>query len=98
MPDFLAALGLFFAIEGICLAAFPLAAKRAMANILATPDGALRIAGVIFGGHRRCDRMAGSRMKAQSLFCPNPPSYDGIDHFYRCAPRVAGAFMFKSRL
>lgn len=47
MSDFLAALGLFFAIEGICLAAFPSAAKRAMANILATPDGPLRIAGVI---------------------------------------------------
>jgi len=46
MSDFLAALGLFFAIEGLCLAAFPLAAKRAMANILATPDGPLRIAGV----------------------------------------------------
>lgn len=47
MTDFLAALGLFFAIEGLCLAAFPSAAKRAMANILRTPDGPLRIAGVI---------------------------------------------------
>jgi uncharacterized protein YjeT (DUF2065 family) len=47
MTDFLAALGLFFAIEGLCLAAFPLAAKRAMANILATPNVPLRIAGVI---------------------------------------------------
>ncbi len=47
MSDFLAALGLFFAIEGMCLAAFPLAAKRAMAGILAMPDGALRIAGVV---------------------------------------------------
>jgi len=47
MSDFLAALGLFFAIEGICLAAFPGAAKRAMANILATPDAPLRVAGVV---------------------------------------------------
>lgn len=47
MTDFLAALGLFFAIEGLCLAAFPFAAKRAMANIMATPDVPLRIAGVI---------------------------------------------------
>jgi len=47
MSDFLAALGLFFAIEGICLAAFPVAAKRGMASILAMPDGALRIAGVV---------------------------------------------------
>ena len=47
MTDFLAALGLFFAIEGLCLAAFPSAAKRAVANILRTPDGPLRIAGVI---------------------------------------------------
>lgn len=46
MSDFLAALGLAFAIEGVCLAAFPLAAKRGMAGILAMPDGALRIAGV----------------------------------------------------
>lgn len=47
MSDFLAALGLFFAIEGICLAAFPVAAKRAMANVLATPDASLRVAGVV---------------------------------------------------
>jgi len=46
MSDFLAALGLFFAIEGICLAAFPLGAKRAMATILAMPDAPLRVAGV----------------------------------------------------
>ncbi|MFZ3349867.1 MAG: DUF2065 domain-containing protein [Xanthobacteraceae bacterium] len=47
MSDFLAALGLFFAIEGICLAAFPFAAKRAMASILSTPDTPLRVAGVV---------------------------------------------------
>jgi uncharacterized protein YjeT (DUF2065 family) len=47
MSDFLAALGLFFAIEGIFLAAFPGAAKRSMATILNMPDGPLRIAGVV---------------------------------------------------
>jgi len=47
MSDFLAALGLVFAIEGLCLAAFPLAAKRGMAGMLSMPDGALRIAGVV---------------------------------------------------
>ncbi len=46
MSDFLAALGLFFAIEGICLAAFPGGAKRTMAAVLDTPDGTLRFAGV----------------------------------------------------
>jgi uncharacterized protein len=47
MSDFLAALGLFFAIEGICLAAFPVAAKRAMSRIISAPDGPLRIAGIV---------------------------------------------------
>jgi uncharacterized protein YjeT (DUF2065 family) len=47
MSDFLAALGLFFAIEGIVLAAFPIGAKRAMATVLETPNGPLRIAGVV---------------------------------------------------
>jgi uncharacterized protein len=47
MSDFLAALGLFFVIEGICLAAFPLSAKRAMAAVLAMPDAPLRVAGIV---------------------------------------------------
>jgi uncharacterized protein YjeT (DUF2065 family) len=47
MSDFLAALGLFFAIEGIFLAAFPGGAKRAMATVLETADGPLRIAGIV---------------------------------------------------
>jgi uncharacterized protein len=47
MSDFLAALGLFFVIEGICLAAFPLSAKRAMATILAMPDTPLRLSGIV---------------------------------------------------
>jgi uncharacterized protein len=47
MTDFLAALGLFFAIEGIFLAAFPRGAKRTMASVMEMPDGSLRIAGII---------------------------------------------------
>ena len=47
MSDFFAALGLFFAIEGLFLAAFPVSAKRAMATVLTMPDGPLRIAGIV---------------------------------------------------
>ncbi len=47
MSDFLAALGLFFALEGIFLAAFPGSAKRAMATVLETPDGPLRVADIV---------------------------------------------------
>ena len=47
MSDFFAAIGLFFAIEGILFAAFPLAAKRAMAAALDMPDNRLRIAGIV---------------------------------------------------
>ena len=47
MSDFLAAIGLFFAIEGILFAAFPLGTKRAMAMVLAMPDRRLRIAGIV---------------------------------------------------
>ena len=47
MSDFLAALGLFFAIEGMFLAAFPGGAKRTMATVLNMPDGPLRIAGIV---------------------------------------------------
>jgi uncharacterized protein len=46
MSDFLAALGLVFVIEGLCLAAFPLGVKRAMATVLEMRDGPLRLAGV----------------------------------------------------
>jgi uncharacterized protein len=38
---------LFFAIEGIFLAAFPVSAKRAMATVLEMADGPLRIAGIV---------------------------------------------------
>jgi len=47
MSNFLAALGLCFAIEGIFLAAFPIAAKRTMAAVQEMPDGPLRIAGIV---------------------------------------------------
>jgi uncharacterized protein len=47
MSDFLAAIGLFFAIEGILFAAFPLTAKQAMAAALGMSDSRLRIAGVV---------------------------------------------------
>jgi len=47
MNDFLAALGLVFVLEGLMLAAFPLATKKAMANALGTPDGTLRMIGVV---------------------------------------------------
>jgi uncharacterized protein len=43
MSDFLAALGLVLAIEGILFASFPLSAKRAIAAALEMPDGHLRI-------------------------------------------------------
>jgi len=47
MSDFLAALGLFFVIEGVFLAAFPIGAKRAMTTVLEMSDGPLRIAGIV---------------------------------------------------
>jgi uncharacterized protein YjeT (DUF2065 family) len=47
MSDFLAALGLFFAMEGLLLAAFPGGAKRAMESVMQVPDGPLRIAGIV---------------------------------------------------
>jgi uncharacterized protein len=47
MSDLLAALGLVFALEGLVLAAFPAAAKQAVASILETPEPTLRIIGVV---------------------------------------------------
>lgn len=46
MTDFLVALGLVFAIEGLVFAALPGAAKRAMASVLETPEPTLRVVGV----------------------------------------------------
>jgi len=47
MTDFLVALGLVFAIEGLLFAAFPGAAKRAMTSVLETPETALRYVGLV---------------------------------------------------
>jgi uncharacterized protein YjeT (DUF2065 family) len=47
MSDFVVALGLVFAIEGIVFAAFPAMAKRAMASVIETPEGALRLVGLL---------------------------------------------------
>jgi uncharacterized protein YjeT (DUF2065 family) len=47
MYDFLVALGLVFAIEGLMFAAFPAVAKKAVAHILETPEQMLRLIGVV---------------------------------------------------
>ncbi len=46
MSDFLVAIGLFFAIEGMLFAAFPLGTRRAMAASLEMPASRLRIVGL----------------------------------------------------
>jgi uncharacterized protein YjeT (DUF2065 family) len=46
MSDFLVAVGLVFAIEGILFAAFPALTKRALAHVMETPDNVLRIMGI----------------------------------------------------
>ena len=47
MQDFLVAIGLVLAIEGLIFAAIPRTAKRLAASALEAPEGTLRIAGVI---------------------------------------------------
>ena len=47
MADFIVALGLVFVIEGLIFAVSPGAAKNAMAHVLETADGPLRIVGVV---------------------------------------------------
>jgi uncharacterized protein YjeT (DUF2065 family) len=47
MADFIVALGLVFVIEGLIFAVSPGAAKNAMAHVLETPDGPLRIVGIV---------------------------------------------------
>ncbi|MFC3692088.1 DUF2065 domain-containing protein [Chenggangzhangella methanolivorans] len=47
MSDLFAALGLLLAIEGLLFAGFPGAARRASENIVATPENALRVIGVV---------------------------------------------------
>jgi len=46
MSDFLVAIGLVLALEGILFAAFPGAVKQAMTHVTETPDGLLRIIGI----------------------------------------------------
>jgi uncharacterized protein YjeT (DUF2065 family) len=46
MSDFLAAVGLVFVIEGLIFSAFPTSAKKAVASVLDTPDGLLRMIGL----------------------------------------------------
>ena len=47
MTDFLVAIGLVFALEGILFAAFPGPVKQAMAHVTDTPDSMLRIIGIV---------------------------------------------------
>ena len=47
MSEFVVALGLVFAIEGLVFAAFPATVKTAMTHVMDTPDAALRIVGIV---------------------------------------------------
>jgi hypothetical protein len=47
MTDLIAALGLALAIEGILYALFPDGMRKMMAQILAQPQGAIRVAGLV---------------------------------------------------
>jgi uncharacterized protein len=47
MSDFIVALGLVFIIEGLVFAAFPGAAKRAVAAVMETPEKVLRAVGLM---------------------------------------------------
>lgn len=47
MTDFLAALGLAIAIEGLLYAAFPVQMKRAIEMVLGSPDNQIRVIGLI---------------------------------------------------
>lgn len=47
MSDFVAAVGLLLAIEGLMFAAFPAATRRAMAMVAETPEGRLRLTGIV---------------------------------------------------
>ncbi|HWV41795.1 DUF2065 domain-containing protein [Pseudorhodoplanes sp.] len=46
MWDFIVAIGLVLVLEGLMFAAFPGAAKQAMAHVLETPDHVLRSVGI----------------------------------------------------
>jgi uncharacterized protein YjeT (DUF2065 family) len=47
MADLVVAIGLVLVIEGLVFAAIPGTAKRLAASALETPEGSLRIAGVV---------------------------------------------------
>jgi len=47
MTDFIVALGLVFVIEGLLFAASPGTAKSAIAHVLETGDGPLRVIGIV---------------------------------------------------
>ncbi|MGR7997457.1 MULTISPECIES: DUF2065 domain-containing protein [unclassified Xanthobacter] len=49
MTDFLAALGLMLALEGLSLAAFPNAWRRAVEAVLHAPETPMRVAGLAVG-------------------------------------------------
>jgi uncharacterized protein YjeT (DUF2065 family) len=47
MSELLIAIGLVFVIEGLTLAAFPGHTKRVLTSVLETPDGVLRLVGLL---------------------------------------------------
>lgn len=47
MRDLLIALALMFALEGLAFAAFPGAMRRAMRDAAETPEGMLRLIGIV---------------------------------------------------
>jgi uncharacterized protein YjeT (DUF2065 family) len=47
MSDFIAAVGLVLVIEGLAYAAFPGAMRRAVEIMASSPDGQLRVAGIV---------------------------------------------------
>jgi uncharacterized protein len=47
MSEFVVAIGLVLALEGLVFAAFPRAAKRLAASAVETAEGSLRLAGVV---------------------------------------------------
>jgi len=46
VQDFLAAMGLVLVVEGLVYGGFPKLAKRLASEVLAMPEGALRVAGL----------------------------------------------------
>ncbi len=50
MTDFLAALGLAIALEGLAYAAFPEQMKRALETVLGAPNNQIRVIGLVAAG------------------------------------------------